>query len=213
MSENRCQSEGGSDRKDPLQEPSEEKPSSLDPFSRPSTSSRRRAISETEENTDEAYRVTVYQTGESDADSFEGNPEISLADYWKCTFCSEMNPLLPPHCNRCWTLRENWLPEGEGKEYGEIADKEGLDVPDGKKPAVSDAKESCLEENDDKDEHASQSQESEDYSQPSTSSSIVYSSQEDVKGLEKEETQNREESMESGFSLNAIEPCDLPRAA
>ncbi|OBS70805.1 hypothetical protein A6R68_00660 [Neotoma lepida] len=28
---------------------------------------------------DEVYRVTVYQTGESDADSFEGDPEISLA--------------------------------------------------------------------------------------------------------------------------------------
>ncbi|KAL6083004.1 hypothetical protein STEG23_028004, partial [Scotinomys teguina] len=53
MSENRCQPEGGSDRKDPVQEPSEEKPSSSDPFSRPSTSSRRRAISETEENTDD----------------------------------------------------------------------------------------------------------------------------------------------------------------
>ncbi|KAL6043004.1 hypothetical protein STEG23_000733 [Scotinomys teguina] len=262
MSESRCQPEGGSDQKNPVQEPPEEKPSSSDPFSRLSTSSRRRAISETEENADdlpteqqrkhhrslsfdeslalcvlreiccegsssesigtpsnqdldddvnehlgdwldqdsvshqfsvefeiesldledyslsgegqelsdeddEVYRVTVYQTGESDADSFEGDPEISLADYWKCTSCSEMNPPLPPHCNRCWTLRENWLPEGKGKDNGETAEKEGLDVPDGgKKTTVSDAKELCLE-NDDK-EHTLQSQESEDSSQPST---------------------------------------------
>ncbi|XP_076410322.1 E3 ubiquitin-protein ligase Mdm2 isoform X7 [Peromyscus maniculatus bairdii] len=303
MSESRCQPEGGSDRKDPVQEPPEEKPSSSDPVSRPSTSSRRRAVSETEENADElpgerqrkrhrslsfdeslalcvlreiccerssssestetpsnqdlddgvsehsgdwldqdsgsdqfsvefevesldsedyslseeghelsdeddeVYRVTVYQTGESDADSFEGDPEISLADYWKCTSCGEMNPPLPPHCNRCWTLRENWLPEGKGKDNREITEKEGLDVPDGKKTTVSDSQEPCLEESDDKEGHAFQSQDSEDCSQPSTSSSIVYGSQEDVKELEKEETQNRGESMESGFSLNATEPC------
>lgn len=303
MSESRCQPEGGSDRKDPVQEPPEEKPSSSDPVSRPSTSSRRRAVSETEENADElpgerqrkrhrslsfdeslalcvlreiccerssssestetpsnqdlddgvsehsgdwldqdsgsdqfsvefevesldsedyslseeghelsdeddeVYRVTVYQTGESDADSFEGDPEISLADYWKCNSCGEMNPPLPPHCNRCWTLRENWLPEGKGKDNREIAEKEGLDVPDGKKTTVSDSQEPCLEESDDKEGHTFQSQDSEDCSQPSTSSSIVYGSQEDVKELEKEETQNRGESMESGFSLNATEPC------
>uniref|UniRef100_A0A8C8TF82 E3 ubiquitin-protein ligase Mdm2 n=1 Tax=Peromyscus maniculatus bairdii TaxID=230844 RepID=A0A8C8TF82_PERMB len=70
-----------------------------------------------------------------------------------------------------------------------------------------DSQEPCLEESDDKEGHAFQSQDSEDCSQPSTSSSIVYGSQEDVKELEKEETQNRGESMESGFSLNATEPC------
>ncbi|KAL1775166.1 E3 ubiquitin-protein ligase Mdm2 isoform X1 [Sigmodon hispidus] len=166
---------------------------------------------------DEVYRVTVYQTGESDADSFEEDPEISLADYWKCSSCNEMNPPLPPHCNRCWTLRENWLPEEKGEDKGEISEKaklensaqaeEGLDVPDGKKLTGSDSKGPCIEENDDKEIHTSQSQESEDYSQPSTSSSIVYSSQEDVKELEKEETQDKEESVESGFSLNATEPC------
>uniref|UniRef100_A0A2K6RWK7 E3 ubiquitin-protein ligase Mdm2 n=1 Tax=Rhinopithecus roxellana TaxID=61622 RepID=A0A2K6RWK7_RHIRO len=166
---------------------------------------------------DEVYRVTVYQAGESDTDSFEEDPEISLADYWKCTSCNEMNPPLPSHCNRCWALRENWLPEDKGKDNGEISEKaklenstqaeEGFDVPDCKKTIVNDSKESCVEENDDKITQASQSQESEDYSQPSTSSSIIYSSQEDVKEFEREETQDKEESVESSLPLNAIEPC------
>ncbi|XP_007463621.1 PREDICTED: E3 ubiquitin-protein ligase Mdm2 isoform X4 [Lipotes vexillifer] len=166
---------------------------------------------------DEVYRVTVYQAGESDTDSFEEDPEISLADYWKCTSCSEMNPPLPPHCNRCWALRENWLPEDKGKDKGKMSEKaklensaqieEGFDVPDCKKSTVNDCKESCVEENDDKITQASLSQESEDYSQPSTSNSIIYSSQEDVKEFEREETQDKEESVESSFPLNAIEPC------
>ncbi|XP_063470279.1 E3 ubiquitin-protein ligase Mdm2 isoform X3 [Symphalangus syndactylus] len=355
VSENRCHLEGGSDQKDLVQELQEEKPSSSHLVSRPSTSSRRRAISETEENSDElsgerqrkrhksdsislsfdeslalcvireiccerssssestgtpsnpdldagvsehsgdwldqdsvsdqfsvefevesldsedyslseegqelsdeddeVYRVTVYQAGESDTDSFEEDPEISLAkchhvaqdglellglsdppasvsqsaritgvshhaqpnDYWKCTSCNEVNPPLPSHCNRCWALRENWLPEDKGKDKGEISEKaklenstqaeEGFDVPDCKKTIVNDSKESCVEENDDKITQASQSQESEDYSQPSTSSSIIYSSQEDVKEFEREETQDKEESVESSLPLNAIEPC------
>ncbi|KAL2776066.1 E3 ubiquitin-protein ligase Mdm2 isoform g [Daubentonia madagascariensis] len=270
VNENRCHLEGGSDQKDPVQELQEEKPSSSNLVSRPSTSSRRRAISETEENSDElsgerqrkrhksdsislsfdeslalcvireiccerssssestgtpsnpdpdagVYRVTVYQAEESDTDSFEEDPEISLADYWKCTSCNEMNPPLPPHCNRCWALRENWLPEDKGKDSGDISEKakpenstqaeEGFDVPDCKKTTVNDPKESYVEDNDDKIIQASQSQESEDYSQPSTSNSIIYSSQEDVKEFEREETQDKEESMESSFPLNAIEPC------
>ncbi|EAW97203.1 Mdm2, transformed 3T3 cell double minute 2, p53 binding protein (mouse), isoform CRA_c [Homo sapiens] len=48
VSENRCHLEGGSDQKDLVQELQEEKPSSSHLVSRPSTSSRRRAISETE---------------------------------------------------------------------------------------------------------------------------------------------------------------------
>ncbi|XP_026927089.1 E3 ubiquitin-protein ligase Mdm2 isoform X2 [Herpailurus yagouaroundi] len=166
---------------------------------------------------DEVYRVTVYQAGESDTDSFEEDPEISLADYWKCTSCNEMNPPLPPHCNRCWALRENWLPEDKGKDKGKMPEKakvenstqveEGFDVPDCKKTTVNDSRESCAEENDDKITQASQSQESEDYSQPSTSNSIIHSSQEDVKEFEREETQDKEEIMESSFPHNAIEPC------
>uniref|UniRef100_A0A8C5XSM5 E3 ubiquitin-protein ligase Mdm2 n=1 Tax=Microcebus murinus TaxID=30608 RepID=A0A8C5XSM5_MICMU len=142
---------------------------------------------------DEVYRVTVYQAEESDTDSFEEDPEISLADYWKCTSCNEMNPPLPPHCNRCWALRENWLPEDKGKNRGVISEKAKLET-------QHKQKRSCLEENDDKITQTSQSQESEDYSQPSTSNK-------DVKEFEREETQDKEENMESSFPLNAIEPC------
>nr|KAF6453108.1 MDM2 proto-oncogene [Molossus molossus] len=49
VSENRCHLEGGSDQKDSVQEQQEEKPSSSDVVSRPSTSSRRRTISETDD--------------------------------------------------------------------------------------------------------------------------------------------------------------------
>ncbi|CAD7694115.1 unnamed protein product [Nyctereutes procyonoides] len=38
--------------------------------------------------------------GENNTDSLEEFSEVSLADYWKCTSCSEMNPPLLPHCNR-----------------------------------------------------------------------------------------------------------------
>lgn len=127
-----------------------------------------------------------------------------------------MNPPLPAHCNRCWALRENWLPEDKGGAKVEISEKtkletsaqaeEGLDVPDGKKMVEDDAKELCAEDSEEKVAEMPLSQESDDYSQPSTSSSIVYSSQESVKEL-KEETQDREESVEPGFSPNAIEPC------
>lgn len=315
-SENRCHLEGGSDQKDSVQELQEEKPSSSELVSTPSTSSRRRTVSETEENSDElpgecqrkrhksdsisfsfdenlalcvirelrcerssssesagtpsnpdldagvseqsgdwldqdsvsdrfsvefeveslnsedynlseegqdlsdeddeVYQVTVFEAEESDTDSFE-DPEISLADYWKCTSCSETNPPLPSHCNRCWALRENWLPEDKGREQGNVPEKtelensaqaeEGFDVPDCKKNAANDSQESCVEENDEKITQASHSQESEDFSQPSTSSSIVYSSQEDIKELEKEDTQDKEESVENNLPSNAIEPC------
>uniref|UniRef100_A0A8D2CR69 E3 ubiquitin-protein ligase Mdm2 n=1 Tax=Sciurus vulgaris TaxID=55149 RepID=A0A8D2CR69_SCIVU len=52
-SESRCHRDGGSDQKDPLQAPQEEKPSSSSLVSSPCISSRRRTISETEENSDE----------------------------------------------------------------------------------------------------------------------------------------------------------------
>lgn len=140
-----------------------------------------------------------------------------LKDYWKCTSCNEMNPPLPSHCNRCWTVRENWLPEDKGKDKVEISEKaklensaqaeEGLDVPDGKKVTEeSGAKEPCVEDSEEKVAQMPLSQESEDYSQPSTSSSIVYSSQESAREL-REETQDKEENVESSFSVNAIEPC------
>uniref|UniRef100_A0A2K5PC47 E3 ubiquitin-protein ligase Mdm2 n=1 Tax=Cebus imitator TaxID=2715852 RepID=A0A2K5PC47_CEBIM len=241
VSESRCQFEGGSDQKDPVQELQEERPSSSHLVSRPSTSSRRRAVSETEENSDELSGERQRKRHKSDSISLSFDESLALCvireiccerssssestgtpsnpDYWKCTSCNEMNPPLPSHCNRCWALRENWLPEDKGKDKdkGEISEKaklenstqaeEGFDVPDCKKITANDSKESCVEENDDKITQASQSQESEDYSQPSTSSSIIYSSQEDAKESEREETQDKEESMESSLPLNAIEPC------
>uniref|UniRef100_A0A2K5S2T6 RanBP2-type domain-containing protein n=1 Tax=Cebus imitator TaxID=2715852 RepID=A0A2K5S2T6_CEBIM len=138
----------------------------------------------------------------------------------KCISCNEINPPLPSRCDRCRARRENWLPEDKGKDQGEISEKAKLEnstqaeevdfghfVPDCKKTTVNESKESCVEEIDDKITQASQSQESEDYSQLSISSSIIYSSQEDVKGFEREETLDKEESMESSLPLNAIEPC------
>ncbi|XP_014642202.1 PREDICTED: E3 ubiquitin-protein ligase Mdm2 isoform X8 [Ceratotherium simum simum] len=134
-------------------------------------------------------------------------------DYWKCTACNEMNPPLPPHCNRCWALRENWLPEDKGKVPestkldSSTPGEEGFDVPDCKKTTGNDSREPYAEDNDDTVTQASQAQESEDYSQPSTSNSVVYSNQEGVNEFEREETHDKEESVESSLPLNAIEPC------
>ncbi|XP_006859605.1 PREDICTED: E3 ubiquitin-protein ligase Mdm2 isoform X3 [Chrysochloris asiatica] len=168
--------------------------------------------SELSDEDDEVYQVTVYQDQESDTDSFEDDPELSLADYWKCTSCSEMNPPLPPHCNRCWALRENWLPEDKRKDKEKMPEspklenttqaEEGFDVPDCKKTILSTSEESCIEENNDNKTEASQSQDSEDYPQPSTSSIIIYNSQ-DVKELEREDSQ----SVESRSRPIATEPC------
>ncbi|XP_035874593.1 E3 ubiquitin-protein ligase Mdm2 isoform X2 [Phyllostomus discolor] len=290
-SENICHLEGGSDQKDSVQELQEEKPSSSELVSIPSTSSRRRTVSETEENSDELPGECQRKRHKSDSISFSfdenlalcvirelrcerssssesagtpSNPDLDAGvsdqsgdwldqdsvsdrfsvefeveslnsedynlseegqdlsddddeDYWKCTSCNETNPPLPSHCNRCWALRENWLPEDKGKEQGNMPEKtelensaqveEGFDVPDCKKNTVNDSQESCVEENDEKITQASHSQESEDFSQPSTSSSIVYSSQEDIKEFEKEDTQDKEEIVENNLPSNAIEPC------
>lgn len=69
---------------------------------------------------DQVYQVTVYQAGESDTDSSEEDPEISLALCGKCTSCNEMYPpLVEMHYNRC----ENWLPEDKGNDKGKIPGK------------------------------------------------------------------------------------------
>lgn len=89
---------------------------------------------------DQVYQVTVYQAGESDTDSSEEDPEISLALCGKCTSCNEMYPpLVEMHYNRC----ENWLPEDKGNDKGKIPGKailensthveEGFNVPDFRK--------------------------------------------------------------------------------
>uniref|UniRef100_A0A8C5XT00 DM2 domain-containing protein n=1 Tax=Microcebus murinus TaxID=30608 RepID=A0A8C5XT00_MICMU len=136
---------------------------------------------------DEVYRVTVYQAEESDTDSFEEDPEISLLTL-----------------EVCWALvRENEVISEKAKLENSTQAEEGFDVPDCKKTTVNDSKESCLEENDDK-----ITQTIPDYSQPSTSNSIIYSSQEDVKEFEREETQDKEENMES---TSLLMPLNLRR--
>ncbi|NXD91802.1 MDM2 ligase, partial [Chaetorhynchus papuensis] len=164
---------------------------------------------------DEVYQLTIYQDEDSDADSFDEDPEISLADYWKCPECNEMNPPLPRHCHRCWALREDWLPDEKSAKLDEsklegpfpAESGEGFDVPDCKKTKMTEDKEPVVDENEDKAVQISESQESEGYSQPSTSSSMFCSSQEDFKEPEKRETQEKEESMESSLPVTSIEPC------
>nr|XP_048691810.1 E3 ubiquitin-protein ligase Mdm2 isoform X3 [Caretta caretta] len=162
------------------------------------------------------YQVTIYQTEESDADSFDEDPEISLADYWKCTKCNEMNPPLPRHCPRCWALREDWLPDEKNDDKSEkrklesstqLEREEGFDVPDCKKVKMNEDKELSVEESEDTTAQTSESQESEEYSQPSTSSNMFCSSQEDCKEPEKKESEDKEESMECSLPLSSIEPC------
>ncbi|KAG5830592.1 hypothetical protein ANANG_G00312330 [Anguilla anguilla] len=62
---------------------------------------------------EQLYEVTIFEA--EDEDSFDEDTEISEADYWKCSKCEELNPPLPRHCNRCWTLRQDWLPETSPK--------------------------------------------------------------------------------------------------
>ncbi|XP_015261210.1 PREDICTED: E3 ubiquitin-protein ligase Mdm2 isoform X1 [Gekko japonicus] len=165
-------------------------------------------VQELTDEDDEIYQVTIYQTEESDMDSFDDDPEISLADYWKCSNCNEMNPPLPRHCPRCWALRENWLPDRKSeKSQNKCEDlapldlEEGFDVPDCKKGKLDEVEEV------DEAEQTSESQESEEYSQPSTSSSMPCSSQENLKEPEKEETEDKDGGTDSNLPLSSIEPC------
>lgn len=101
---------------------------------------------------DQVYEVTIIEA--EDEDSFDEDTEISEADYWKCGKCEELNPPLPRHCQRCWTLRQHWLPEvtvsksdagpkllppkpketaAKGSPGSDIEENEGVDVPDGKR--------------------------------------------------------------------------------
>ncbi|XP_053798546.1 E3 ubiquitin-protein ligase Mdm2 isoform X2 [Vidua macroura] len=136
-------------------------------------------------------------------------------DYWKCPECNEMNPPLPRHCHRCWALREDWLPDEKSEKLEKskleasfpAESGEGFDVPDCKTTKMTEDKEPAVDENEDKAVQLSESQESEGYSQPSTSSSMFCSSQEDFKEPEKREMQDKEESMESSLPVTSIEPC------
>ncbi|XP_034529320.1 E3 ubiquitin-protein ligase Mdm2 [Notolabrus celidotus] len=135
---------------------------------------------------DQVYEVTIFEEGEED--SFDEDTEITEADYWKCTECGELNPPLPRHCLRCWTLQRDWLPkdtlksdcpspkalppkptsQSEAKEApgSDAEDNEGVDVPDGKRaktPTLS----QCLS---DSASSAPNSQDVLSSSQPSSSS-------------------------------------------
>ncbi|KAM9845572.1 E3 ubiquitin-protein ligase Mdm2 [Aulostomus maculatus] len=105
---------------------------------------------------DQVYEVTIFEADDDDEDSFDEDTEITEADYWRCVKCDELNPPLPRNCLRCWTLRQDWLPEAnltnstpsspkalsikpvdqsEGKESpgSDVEENEGVDVPDGKR--------------------------------------------------------------------------------
>ncbi|XP_069085285.1 E3 ubiquitin-protein ligase Mdm2 [Pleurodeles waltl] len=167
----------------------------------------------TDNDDDEVYQVTIFKAEDTDADSFDADPEISEADYWKCTNCEEMNPPLPRHCHRCWTLCKDWLPDEKNtkvekhnlKHLRDLDEDLGFDVPDCKKAKLVESKE--LNEEEDIGGETSQSQETEDYSQPSTSGSIISNSQEDPAEMKREETQVKEDLMESTLPLTSLEPC------
>nr|XP_023681656.1 E3 ubiquitin-protein ligase Mdm2 [Paramormyrops kingsleyae]XP_023681665.1 E3 ubiquitin-protein ligase Mdm2 [Paramormyrops kingsleyae]XP_023681671.1 E3 ubiquitin-protein ligase Mdm2 [Paramormyrops kingsleyae] len=150
---------------------------------------------------DEVYEV-IFEA--EDEDSFEEDTEISEADYWKCSKCEELNPPLPRLCQRCWTVRDHWLPESDaaGADHKALPPKppvadaeEGLDVPDGKlaisPPSVEPKEEAA----------AAASGPQESCSQPSTSSASAGSSQEEAPELE------RFNSLEAYLPSSCLEPC------
>ncbi|KAM4035306.1 E3 ubiquitin-protein ligase Mdm2 isoform 2-T3 [Anomaloglossus baeobatrachus] len=159
---------------------------------------------------DEVYQVTIYQAEES-GDSFDEDTEISEADYWKCSECDEMNPPIPRYCKRCWSLREDWLPDEseqkncpvKRKTMEDSREDEGIDVPDGKKTKVTEAPEAVVTKKEEEGIHSSESQETEDFSQPSTSGSIASGSQEEYREGELSQEENSEQSL----PLSSIEPC------
>ncbi|KAM3925365.1 E3 ubiquitin-protein ligase Mdm2 [Leptodactylus fuscus] len=158
---------------------------------------------------DEVYQVTIYQAEES-GDSFDEDTEISDADYWKCSQCDEMNPPIPRYCKRCWSLRKDWLPDEtertnalKRKEMEDSQD-EGIDVPDGKKIKLTqELQDSVVTKKQDEGIQSSESQETEDFSQPSTSGSIASCSQEEYKEVEPA----HDESSQQSPPLSSIEPC------
>uniref|UniRef100_A0A452T3G0 Uncharacterized protein n=1 Tax=Ursus maritimus TaxID=29073 RepID=A0A452T3G0_URSMA len=78
VSENGCHLEGGSDQKDPGQGLQEEKPSSSDLVSRPSTSCKRRVIGETEECSDELPGEGQQKHHKSDSVSLSFDESLAL---------------------------------------------------------------------------------------------------------------------------------------
>lgn len=165
-------------------------------------------VQEFTDEDDEVYQVTIYEADENDGDDFDDDPEISISDYWKCSECGECNPPLPRHCHRCWAVCKDWLPEDKKAQKSILSSSvepeqgKGIDVPDCKS-----VKQEPLQESSNDDDIFTQSSESQETvcSQPSTSSSI-YSSQEDLKEID-EEGKDKDECLESSLPLTSIEPC------
>ncbi|XP_028810493.1 E3 ubiquitin-protein ligase Mdm2 [Denticeps clupeoides] len=158
---------------------------------------------------DEVYEVTIF--GAEEDDSFDEDTEITEADYWKCSKCEELNPPLPRNCNRCWTLRSDWLPEDDivasatpapnltsgdktlPPKPSAAALEEGLDVPDGKRAPSNSPPAAMIAESQDS-----------ACSQPSTSTTgntSAPSSQEEVPELE------RFNSQDACLPASCLEPC------
>ncbi|XP_051886098.1 LOW QUALITY PROTEIN: E3 ubiquitin-protein ligase Mdm2-like [Pristis pectinata] len=130
---------------------------------------------------EEVYEVAIYEAADSDEGTFieEIDPELSVADYWKCSQCEELNPPLPRFCHRCWSLRQDWLPDEPKLKRCDTMENEGIDVPDCKK-SLLESKESNCSDLISETSHCSESQETE-CSQPSTSGSFTCCSQETEK--------------------------------
>ncbi|KAJ8245283.1 hypothetical protein GJAV_G00269080 [Gymnothorax javanicus] len=158
---------------------------------------------------EEVYELTIFEP--EDEDSFDEDPEITEADYWKCSNCEELNPPLPRHCHHCWAVRQDWLPEPGPKTLppkppaaaaADCDPEEGLDVPDGKRarspPPVATAAAAVPEPPEEPPACDSQ----EPSSQPSTSgSSGAPCSQEEAPELE------RLSSLEAYLPPSCLEPC------
>ncbi|XP_068611351.1 E3 ubiquitin-protein ligase Mdm2 isoform X2 [Brachionichthys hirsutus] len=170
---------------------------------------------------DQVYEVTIFEA--EDGDSFDEDTEITEADYWRCVKCDELNPPLPRNCQRCWTLRCDWLPEDETKAAspspkalptkptdqsaasnapGSDVD-EGFDVPDGKrtKPPSLCLSDSALSVPDST-SSAPYSQDLLSCSQPSSSSSSCVDSQQPLLPL-----LERSVSAEWRLPEACLEPC------
>ncbi|XP_078075857.1 E3 ubiquitin-protein ligase Mdm2 [Mustelus asterias] len=121
---------------------------------------------------EEIYEVAIFEAADSDEGTFieEIDPEISEADYWKCSNCEELNPPLPRHCHRCWSVRQDWLPDKPKIQQSDKEQDDGIDVPDCKKPPLEPKESNCSDLISEA-SHCSESQETE-CSQPSTSGSF-----------------------------------------
>ncbi|XP_060695603.1 E3 ubiquitin-protein ligase Mdm2 isoform X2 [Hemiscyllium ocellatum] len=133
----------------------------------------------------------------------ESSDSPSHLDYWKCSKCEELNPPLPRHCHRCWSVRQDWLPDKSKLQFDKMQD-EGIDVPDCKKPPLESKKSNCS----DLISEASQCSESQETecSEPSTSGSFNCCSQE----FEKESTGKGEKGELS--TLGPLEACVICQA-